>query len=113
MDRARSSRDRGILQTSRCVLLWVRCRRGMFSAASLTIATINNTQILTGELIWENIGTAKVRSNIADGERPRMPKGKVEFGVTVETWGILAKCWGREAEERITISDVLNFLQDT
>ena len=63
--------------------------------------------------MWEDISTTEVRSKIANGERPRMPKRKVEFGVTAETWEILNKCWGREAEERIAISDVLKFLQYT
>lgn len=52
----------------------------------------------------------KVRSKIVDGERPHMPKGKVEVGITAELWGMLTKCWEIEAEERITISAVLSLL---
>ena len=42
-----------------------------------------------------------------------MPKRKMKLGATAEMWGMLAKCWEREAEERITIPSVLNFLQYT
>lgn len=66
-----------------------------------------------GELIWEEISTVEVRSKIANGERPCMPEGKVELGVTIPTWGMLAKCWENEAEERIAIPGVLSFLRYT
>jgi len=73
----------------------------------------HNAQILGGELLWKEFSVAEVRSKISCGDRPYMPKGKVEFGVTVETWEMLTKCWEVEAEERVTISDVVNFLRYT
>jgi len=53
----------------------------------------------------------EIKSKIIYGERPRMPKGKAELGVTAELWGMLTKCWEADAEDRITISGVLSFLQ--
>ena len=66
-----------------------------------------------GELTWERFNAAEVRSKITNGERPRMPKGKAELGVTAEMWGMLTKCWEKEAKERTTISGVLDFLRYT
>ena len=77
------------------------------------MAAINHTQILAGDLIWEELSTEEVRFKITNGERPPMPKGKVKLGATAEMWGMLAKCWEREAEERITIQNTLSFLQYT
>lgn len=54
-----------------------------------------------------------MRSKIADGERPSVPRGKAELGATVEMWGMLTKCWDSEPGERIGVLDVLGFLQYT
>jgi len=64
-----------------------------------------------GEISWRGVSALEIKTKIIYGERPRMPKGKVELGVTAEMWGMLTKCWEAEAEDRITISGVLNFLQ--
>lgn len=64
-----------------------------------------------GEILWRGVGTMEIKSKIVYGERPCMPKGKAELGVTAEIWGMLTKCWEAEAEDRITISGVLSFLQ--
>lgn len=54
-----------------------------------------------------------MRSRIADGERPSMPRGRTDLGTTPEMWEMLAKCWEMEAAQRIVISGVLSFLQRT
>ena len=48
-----------------------------------------------------------MRIRIANGERPGVPKGKVELA---EMWVMLTKCWERKAEERITTPGVVSFL---
>jgi hypothetical protein len=77
------------------------------------ITTIHHSKVLAGELLWNGVSAREVRSKIADGERPRMPEGMTEFGITAEMWGMLNRCWEMEAEERITVSGVLSFLEYT
>ena len=90
-------------------LLLLRCVLKMLSP----ITTIHHSKVLAGELLWSGVSATEVRSKIADGERPRMPEGMAEFGITAEMWGMLNRCWEIEAEERITISGVLSFLEST
>ena len=37
----------------------------------------------------------------------------MELGVTAEMWEMLTRCWEAEAEDRITMSGMLSFLQYT
>lgn len=52
----------------------------------------------------------EVRSRTVSGERPRRPEGNEELGLTVEFWRTLAKCWEMEPKDRISASDMLDFL---
>jgi len=60
--------------------------------------------------LWEEIGAKEVRSRTVGGERPRSPAGEEELGLTVEFWRTLAKCWEMKPEDRISASDMLDFL---
>jgi len=60
--------------------------------------------------LWEGIGAKEVRSRTLGGERPRIPEGEEELGLTVEFWRTLANCWEMEPEDRISASDLLDFL---
>lgn len=51
-----------------------------------------------------------MRTRIANGERPGVPKGKAELA---EMRVMLTKCWERKAEERITTPGVASFLHHT
>jgi hypothetical protein len=70
----------------------------------------NLPKIFVGEFFWEGIDAMGVQSKIVDGERPRQPEGEKECTLTVELWGVFAKCWGVEPESRISVSDVLQYL---
>lgn len=52
----------------------------------------------------------EVSSGIISGKRPSKPEGQEELGLTAELWWTLTKCWETDPEDRIVVSDMLNFL---
>jgi len=71
--------------------------------------TIDLAQIFLGEFLWEAIGV-EVKPGIISLKRPSKPKDQEELGLTVELWWMLNKCWETDPDDRITTSDILNFL---
>ena len=75
------------------------------------ITVTDPAQIFTGNLLWEEIDEAEVRSRIYGGERPRRPEDEKKHALTTELWRIFAKCWGKDPAGRILASEALKRLQ--
>lgn len=69
-----------------------------------------STQIFKGEPPWGKITAAEIMTKIMLEERPDRPEGTEALGLTTELWDCLTNCLHQKAEDRITISEVLVFL---
>ena len=63
-----------------------------------------------GESIWEVIDAEEVKPGTVGSKRPSKPKDQEKLGLTAELWWMFTKCWQTDPEDRITVSDILNFL---
>jgi hypothetical protein len=61
--------------------------------------------------LWEGTDAAGVRSKILSGDRPHRPESEEKHTLTVELWRIFAKCWGKDPDSRISLTEALNALQ--
>ncbi|KAF9643197.1 kinase-like protein [Thelephora ganbajun] len=67
--------------------------------------------IFKGGSPWGQVTTAQVMTKIILGERPVQAEGANAYGLTTELWISLTKCWHAKPEDRITISEILEYLR--
>jgi len=53
---------------------------------------------------------AEAKPGIVNLKRPGKPEGQEKLGLTPGLWWTLTKCWETDPEDRITVSEMLNFL---
>ena len=73
----------------------------------------HSVQIFKGGSPWGEATRVQIMVMITVGKRPDRPEGTEALGLTTELWDCLTNCWHQQPEGRITISDVLAFLNST
>ena len=51
-----------------------------------------------------------MKPGIVGSKRSSKPKDQEQLGLTAELWWMLTRCWQTDPEDRIAVSDILNFL---
>ena len=73
----------------------------------------HSIQIFKGEPPWGKATAVEIMTKIIFGKRPDRPEGTEALGLTTELWNCLTNCLHHKPEDRITISEVLAFLNST
>ena len=102
---------RQIVQTVRCIFLRVYRHRGTSSKPLVYNTVTNSTKISTGNFIWEGVNATEVRSRILDGDRPRRLEGERKSTSATGLWRMFPRCWEKEPDSRISVSQVLDLLR--
>ena len=69
-------------------------------------------EVLSGEVPFPRCGAFAVVAKVSRGERPRRPRGDVGKWFTNGVWRILERCWMSKRDDRPSIEDVLQVLQE-
>ena len=69
-------------------------------------------EVLSGQVPFSGSGPFVVVAKVVRGERPECPQGAEGKLFTNAIWGVLEGCWTPKRDDRPSIEDVLQFLEE-